>query len=245
MANDTITLVLDGEVSLSDFSKAVDGLSDLISSLTEEVAKSPDIDWIVVGLEAGSATATIQGIPRTKVQRADVEKVIGAYERVGKSLQNRKPPPYSQQVIKSVRSITSVLNSKIPSVRFETEETESIVSQAPTSQLKPHAKDFITHNLGAVRGRVQSLSKRGGLRFTLYDIIDDYAISCYLRPGSEELMRDAWDRLAIVQGVVTRNPGTGHAMSVRDISLVKVFEEQDGLDYRKAFGVAPTTSKVR
>ena len=42
---------------------------------------------------------------------------------------------------------------------------------------------------GAIEGRVQSLSQRKGLRFTLYYQEFDRAVSCYLSEGQEERMR--------------------------------------------------------
>ena len=55
-------------------------------------------------------------------------------------------------------------------------------------------------SIGAITGRVQTLSNRAGLRFNLYDTLFDKAVACYLALGQEEFMREAWgqrDRVSI------------------------------------------------
>ena len=71
--------------------------------------------------------------------------------------------------------------------------------------------------IGTVTGRVQTLQARGSLRFTLYDLVHDKAISCFLRPGAEDLMRGAWGNVVEVTGLVTRDAVTDRPRSVRDV----------------------------
>jgi hypothetical protein len=80
------------------------------------------------------------------------------------------------------------------------------------------------------------LQQRRGLRFVLYDTLHDKAVICYLAPEHEDLMRDAWGRLAEVTGMVTRDPVTDRPRTVRQVTDVRVIEELDRYAFRAARG---------
>lgn len=101
-------------------------------------------------------------------------------------------------------------------VRLETAEGEATIQSAEARTSGPP----LVKSYGAVTGRVQTLSNRNGLRFTLYDLIHDKAISCYLALGQEELMRGLWGRLATVEGTVSRDRVARRAVAVRQVSKV-------------------------
>jgi hypothetical protein len=123
-------------------------------------------------------------------------------------------------------------------VRFETAEAEATVEVvAPTKSATPYPQTF-----GAVEGRIQTLSSRGGLRFTLYDTLHDKAVSCYLTEGFEDQMRDAWGRRAVVEGRVTRHPETGRPLAIRGITAVEVLPEVARHAYRDLRGLSPRES---
>ncbi len=94
-------------------------------------------------------------------------------------------------------------------------------------------------SIGAITGRVQTLSSRSGLRFNLYDTIHDRAVACYLGPGQEEIMRGAWGNRATVVGRVSRDPLTGKPISIRDIRKVELLDDVAPGAYRQARGVVP------
>ena len=90
---------------------------------------------------------------------------------------------------------------------------------------------------GGVTGRIQTLSSRGGLRFTLFDTLFDRAVSCYLAEGQEELMRDVWGRMAVVEGLVTRDRVTGRPQVIRGVRRVAIVREADPDAYLASRGV--------
>ena len=92
---------------------------------------------------------------------------------------------------------------------------------------------------GAIEGRIETLSKRKGLRFVLYDTVHDRAVACYLREGQEELMRGGWGRRAIVEGLITRDAVTGLPASIRQVSHIEFLPETSQGSYRNARGVIP------
>lgn len=238
MAKDTLTLVLNGEVSLSDFSEAIRNLFNLVDGLHNDLARGKHIEWRIEGLEAGSATATVRGIVEDKADTPDVERVVTAYENVGRSIKEGRQFSYSTRVKTAAEKIIGLVNEHIKSVRFETSDADFEFSK-PMSEFSALATVNVCENTyGCVRGRVQSMTSRGGLRFTLYDLIDDRAISCYLATGSEDIMREAWGKLVIVEGLVRRDPESGRATSVRQVKDIQVISEGKPGDYREAIGAA-------
>lgn len=232
--SETVTLALEGDVTLDGFARAVDGWRKLIDALSKEHAKGASIEWTVEGLEVGSALATIRGESRIP---AAVEEVAAAYLSIGRAESQRATIPYAAPVRRALDQITHVLNGKIQAIRFETAEGEATI-QSPDAKagfgLQP------TTAYGAVSGRVQALSNRGSLHFTLYDLLYDKAVSCYLESGREETMRELWGRLATVEGWVARDAITGRPLTVRRIQGVYPRPEIVPGSFREAAGVLPS-----
>lgn len=232
MANDTITLALSGEVSLDQFAAAVKDFSALVDALSAEIAGQDRAEWIVEYLDAGSATMTFAG---QATEEETVERIARAYAVVGHSLAKGEALPYSDKVQSAARRITGVLDGTVTAVRFETqEETATVVS--PSVQAEAQRQ---LHAYGSVEGRVQTLTSRGGLRFVLYDSLFGKAVYCYLQAGGEEMMRGAWDRRAVVEGWVSREPVTGRPVSIRQVMGVRLLDEIERGSYRKARGAVP------
>jgi hypothetical protein len=94
-------------------------------------------------------------------------------------------------------------------------------------------------SLGAIEGRIQTLSNRKGLRFVVFDILNDRAVSCYLSEGQEDRMREIWGKRAIVEGEISREKETGRPLAIRHITDIKVLEEIGRGGYLRARAIAP------
>lgn len=243
--NDTITLVLDGEVSLDTYAKAIQSFHALIAALSQDVALNPSLTWVVSSLQGGSATSTVRG----GGPKDDVATVVHAYEAVGEAAQNHKAIPYTPKVEAETRRILKLVEGgAVESMRFETQNKDAIVRRDHLKLVKgegiPQAQVDATA-FGAVVGRVDTLSRRDGLRFVLYDALNDKAVSCYLKPGHEEEMRNVWGKLATVSGVIRRDQVTGRPLSIRQVTDVRILPEGTANDWRAARGVvtgSPTIS---
>lgn len=231
MADNTLTLELEGDVTLADFAKSVQHFNRLIAELSHEVAGDANIDWYIDDLQAGSALATIAGV---YTDEAAVQSVIQAYEKVGEALQAYRPIPYSRTVEQEARAIVRLVDEKITAVRFQTARADFVVYSEFTPNLRLSAKPRTS--FGTVKGRVQTLSSRGKLKFTLYDNIFDKSITCYLSTGQEETMKDVWGELVTVTGQVTRDSETGRAKTVRDITAIEPVRFVAPGSYRRAKG---------
>lgn len=236
--SDTLTLVLDGRVTLDDFAKAVAHFQQLVVALSREVAAHASIEWVVTGLQSGSATATVQGLGPER----EVEVVVRAYEQVGQAMEQHRSVPFSPLVQREARSLASLIDGRIESIRFETDRIDALIRgpDVLASLSITVEGGFPQDAYGAVEGIVDTLSRRGGLRFTLYDSLFDKAVSCYLVPGYEEVMRNVWGRKAVVLGRIRRDALTGRPLSVRQITTVQTVGEGRRGDWRMARGAAPS-----
>lgn len=233
MANDTITLRLSGDVYLDDYLAAIREFRSLVGALGKDVARGADIEWRTEELAAGSAATTLIGVAKEEDQQPAVEEIVRAYERVGKAMERGGVVPYSQEVIDAAQGITSVLNGRIDEILFETDETEAVITSAIAHSGDP--TQTALYSYGAIEGRVQTLSSRTGLKFTLYDVFGR-GIQCHLEKGDEDMMRDAWDKWVVVEGTIRRD-AAGKPISIRKITDVVPREPGGALDYRKARGI--------
>ena len=229
MAKDTITFELGGRVEIRDLENGIIAFRRLVSALTP---RNADVAWVVEDLQPGSAVATLRG------EAADpdiIEKIVNDYEDIGHTLSRREElTPYRNQVKNAAHAIVE-LTSGVEYVRFETLDDDYLIYS--NRQIPIEASPSVS--IGAVTGRVQTLSNRGGLRFNLYDTVHDRAVACYLSSGQESLMREAWGRLAMVSGRVSRDASTGRPIAIRQIINVDILEEGPPGSYRRARGAVP------
>ena len=239
--SDTVTLALQGTVPLSEFSTAVARLHGLIGALAIE-AQAGGVTWQIEALEGGSASMTARGVAENGVPPERIDRVVRDYLEVGRALEQRTTIPYPPAVRREAEALVEVLKSaRIEEVRFETDESEAIVRQV--SEARGGTRDAPTTQrrgaYGAVTGRVQTLTSRNSLRFVVYDHIYDRGVPCYLVEGREDMMREMWNRMAHIEGWVTRDPESGRPLAVRRVTRVTPITEAEPRDYLQARGVLP------
>lgn len=236
MSDNTLTIALEGDVKLSEFNTAMRHFQSLVDLLSRELAEGTEIDWMIEDLYYGSAIATVAGIA---LEDEPVLKVVDAYSKVGQSLERREPIPFSSAVAREAGKIAAVVSDKIIAVRFQTADTEATIYGAYDAERLSTPSKLIS--FGSVKGRVQAISNRGKLRFTLYDSIFDKQVSCYLQDGQETQMREIWGKQVFVTGQVTREPEFGRATAVRNITSIDPVIEIKSGSYRDTRGILPWT----
>jgi hypothetical protein len=234
MADVTISVALEGaEIPFPSFVNAVTELNRLVRALSTEVAKDSQLAWQVGALEVGSAIATMSG----RVLSGDPDgttRVGVAYERVAEALARGGVIPYSLKIRRPANALAKLLNGDVTGVRLETPQRDFTILAGPS---QPEVR--MAPTLGAVEGRIQTLTNRGSLRFTLYDILEDHAVSCYLTPGNEDMIQQLWGQLATVEGEIRRDPLTGRPTAVRRITAVTPIEVLGPDAWRAARGAVP------
>ena len=231
MATDTLTLALEGDVSLQEFTQAMSNFRDIVEALTGEVAANARVEWLIEDLQAGSAIATVRGVTE---QAEIIGAVIIAYLTVGHALQMNQPIPYSERVRRPAKALSRLLDGHITSLRFETAQEDVIVDNRG---LESGVAIQPLKSYGVVNGVVETLTKRRGLKFTIYDGIFDRPVTCYLKEGQEDFIRDFWGKQVTVSGKIYRNAQNGRPYAVRDITYVRLTDNVPPGSYRRARGV--------
>jgi hypothetical protein len=243
--DNTVTLVLDGRVPLSEFAKGMVGFNELVSALSEEVANG-SVGWVLDDLQYSSAIATARGEGSTK----DIDRVVLAYADVGKTLEARDGLRYGPKVLRAVEKIVDI---SVERVRFETASSDALIplktgtgfevneekSPSPMLQIVRSRKPAF----GGITGRIQTLTSRGGLRFTLFDTHQDKAVSCYFEEGKQDQVRDLWGKMAVVEGMIARDPVNGRPLAIREVREITPLPEPCGrYDFELARGASPSRS---
>ena len=140
--------------------------------------------------------------------------------------------PYSLQVRKRAQFLKEIVNDRVTAIRFETAGDTAVVSLSPESENR--RKTVIA--LGTVEGRVQTLTSRSALRFTIYDSLFDRPVSCYLSEDQRDQMISVWDRQATVEGWITRDADTGRPLVVRQIRSITPVDDVPRGSYLQARG---------
>jgi hypothetical protein len=234
MASDSVTLVLNGDPTLDDLATALDGLRDLLLGLEQGIVPGNHIAWVVDDLQRSSALVALRG---EADDSSVVEAVASAYLDAGKHLHSspHTPVPYNKVAQRGATKLVQVLKEAVPSIRFETLIDDITFSRQVNAPPAPSQVPVLAA-YGAIEGRLQTLSNRGGLRFTLYDLLHDKAVSCYPEPGRTDIVRDAWGHLAVVEGWVKRDPESGRPLTIRNVRRVAVIPEAPAGDWRRAYG---------
>jgi hypothetical protein len=255
MADNTVTLVVNGEVSLETFSQALAHFNELIQGLNEETNAS--VEWLIQDLQVSSAVVASMG----KGEAKQVENIVVAYEDVASSLEKDTEIKHSPRVNKAALQLRSLPDKRVPSILMQTAKRDAVVqnrihlvpvstsvaiAELPVPQVAPKpAIGSIIPAYGAIEGRIQTLTNRGGLRFTLYDLLYDKAVSCYVAEGKQELLRDMWGKLAMVEGVISRDPENGRPLSIREVGGITPLSDAGGpLEYQEARGAAPSLNTL-
>jgi hypothetical protein len=227
-----LSIKLNGDVTLADFTEVMNHFSTLIEELTSDVGEKAQIDWEIIKLESGSATAVVMGKSQNEFA---VDKVVHAYEVIAKSITESKPIPYSETIAREARSITNVINGKIKSIEMNTKDYNITID----CSIQDVTDEKIGYSIGTVTGWVETLSKHGKMRFILYDILFDRAVTCYLAKNQEGLMLDAWDKKITVAGKVFRESATGRPYQVKDINYIEEKKTSPKGSFIRAQGIIP------
>lgn len=164
-----------------------------------------------------------------------ISPILRAYAGIARDLQNLQEPAYSPKIRKHAHAIVQQIGANITSIRFETSDDEVTI----TAHRQNGTPSVPLKAFGTVGGRVQTLSSRYRLGFTLYDSLFDRAVHCYLKAGQQHLITDKWDKRVVVEGMISRDPDSGRPTAIRDIIDVLTIAEHEHGDYRDAAGLFP------
>lgn len=235
---DSITFRLEGEVEIGKLSDAFARFSAVLAELPR--SHNARVRWVLADLNYGSAIATARAVPLDDVSAPFVPIIVDEFLDAAQAVA-RGEPDAGRPVLRLVRNLTGVADDKNPVVLETAADDVVFTAPTPPTTAPPPPQPQAIRSLGTVRGRVETLSHRGELRFTLFELATDRAVSCYLPDDHEDLMRDAWGHVADVTGTVTRDATTGRPRSIRRVTAVDVIREGDPADYLRARGAVRGT----
>lgn len=233
MKNETLTLTLGGVVPFDKFTQAMRDFDRLVESLTKDIGKGATIDWLLDDLSSGSAVVTLRGISESPEA---VARVSRAYITVGQSIETGLPIPYGPDIVRAAENLTAIVTGSITSIQFESSgEVAVVTGKAPRGE--PPIATVGAH--GSVEGRIETVTHRRWTGFVLYDLLNDQAIRCYLQPDQEDIVRDAWNRRAVVRGWIRRDPYSGRPVAVNPVHSIEIVEDIEPGAFLRARGISP------
>ena len=160
MADKTVTLKLQGGVTLRSLASAVTNFSNLISELSAE-AKARGMQWDITGLEAGSAELTAQANLHDGFRDDQADFVVASYAKIGQELaEHQQLTQYRQRIRKPALALAEFATlGVVEEVVFETPEVDAIVRPEPRASSAaatfPAPIALPVPAFGAVTGRVR------------------------------------------------------------------------------------------
>lgn len=235
MPNNTLTFEIGGQIQLKDLDTGIRLFTRLINTLTPR----DGVVWIVHDLQPGSAEVTL----KCEAAEAVAERVMRDCESIGKHMSNGtsdyEPVLFAidkrgaMEAAKKIREFAASESIEYVGIQMESMYFTIRPIDAPPPRSASRATD-----IGVITGRVQTLSNRGGLKFTLYDDTHDKAVTCFLRSGQEGIMREAWGRRAKVTGAIKRDT-VGKPTVINEIADVELIAEVPPDAYKQARGAIP------
>ena len=234
MMENHVKFHLGGEVTIEQFSDACARFSHVLAALS--LSHSAEVRWVLAGLDYGSAAAMARAVPLDDEasQRIPVmyDNYIDAAQRVQEGSLDRAFP-----LDREMHDLMALADENHP-ITIQT-DSKQVVVRAPIPSLTLTAAEEPNEDmksLGTVRGRVETLSRRRGLTFRLYELTTDSAVVCYMDPNLEDTMRGVWGHIADVTGTVLRDAKTDKPLWIRRVTNVDPVDEGDPSGYLRARG---------
>jgi hypothetical protein len=232
MARTTLSLELEGEVTLADLAQAIQTVQRMADLVSDRVAHGATVRWVVRDLEAGSARAEAVGVYEDETV---VDRIIEEIEESAKASEFMRPGDPALQA--EIDQLTAMVNGSITAIRLGGTERYELRPQAVgVMPLMVVASDR-SSDLGEVSGRVEAMNSHDARWFNVYDLIDNKRVRCTLSQALEGQMKDIWQRLVTVEGRVQRDAVSGRPLAVTEVTNITIHDEPDPGAWRSAIGV--------
>src|SRR5262249_46580164 len=96
MADETVTIALNGDVPIDQFATAIVHWSAMIALLTEHISPGAKAEWIIEDLQPGSATTTIRGEATDSAVLRPVRRAVVA---IGRDMEANREPATLQRFV--------------------------------------------------------------------------------------------------------------------------------------------------
>lgn len=233
MSDLTVSLSLEGDVTIETVAKSAKALHRLLIALAGEVGPKVKIEWIPEGLEVGSLHTIYEARPLKGTTASEAGQVVERYGQLGHRLERREELPNSRVVAEAAERLLKDLRPSVEELVLGTATGDAVIDlRAPHSAQRAQR----WQSIGSVTGRVQTLRGRSSLQFVVYQEWTDHAVRCYARDDQAEELRSIWGRRTRVQGTLTRLPRPNRIVSIRNISAIEALPDEPPARFESARG---------
>lgn len=187
-----LTLDLRGELPAEKFERAISAFFVLIREVTNKaLSEKQRIRWTVT---VRSGSAIVNAIPHFD---ADTERpameILHAVPSGIRSLESgveEMPKLFTRDAVKAVRILGKLRGMKatdLTAIRIRSDSDKSVVTTKSVAVVDTLIGGQ-RQSYGAIEGKMQTITERGGFRFVIYDSLHDQRIDCFI---DEELMEEA------------------------------------------------------
>ena len=234
-----VVLYLDGRISARRFRQAVTAFLDFVEEITTHAAGRPNaVEWVI---SAKGGSINLAARPEAIGSRAPTKKVVRSVASGMRLLARRaqRPQHFTNKALRRLRTLSSVAADKqVKTVQIRVDSQEIALKGDVADHLgillETPVKDY-----GAIEGRLQTLSERGGFHFAVYDDLTDEAIRCEVpKDRAEEAWKSFGKRVTVSGEVKYDKIGTPVSITVNHISAFA--DDSDLPDADDAYGVLST-----
>lgn len=149
-----------------------------------------------------------------------------------------RPKYFSDNVLNEINELTSVIDSRraeVDKIRIWTNTRTNTLSTRTMANvdsiLGPHYE-----GPGSVEGRLETITERRGLRFVVYQSINDRPVNCYFDEQLISQITVAFGKRIYVRGIV-RYRRSGEPISIK-VEEFRVFPDSTGLpQFKDVLGI--------
>ena len=238
MGEDCVKIHVGGELPVDKLSEVFARFSQVLDALSE--SHSADVRWVIAGLDYGSASALARAVPRDDEAQRRIPAMCDDYTDAARRVQDGNADR-TFLLHRQMRELLVLADDAHPIV-VESGRQRVVVeaSVAPLALPAADGWEQDATSLGTVRGRVETLSRRKALSFSLYELTTDTPVRCFVVPGLEDTMRDVWGHIADVTGTVRRGAGTDRPLWIRRVTKVDRVDAGNPKGYLRARGAIRT-----
>lgn len=236
-----ITLDIDSPRITSDmFTRGVNAFFGFTNAVANDVSKKDHaVDW-VVSVKHGSVNIivspeTLNGTPEiVSTTFQALEDGIAIIEA-----KDERPNHFSDDALRKIQTLASIVDGKNKEA-----SCVKVWINSNKRQLTHHTVANVNSILGteskaygSVEGKLHMMADRkGGLRFDIYDRINDYTVKCHFKDEMVDEVTKGFRKRVFVHGLL-RYRRDGKIISVEDIDEFKILGEKELPNFYDVLGI--------
>ncbi len=238
-----VTFKFYGNPTIDEYAYFVSNSRHLVKSVTASSVKNnrrqPNkLHWYPSNASVnGSVLITYSALTQNQ---DSFERFQDAFFRVGDALRTGEEIGFTHRVEKYAQNLRKVIKDEDDTLVFENQTHETVIKP----DYRPASNPSAVSAYDEVKGTIETISSRHGLRFILYDAIFDRAVTCYVDSEEDErMLAENFRELVTVNGLVSRDPETDRPLKITKIrNICKVAQRK--YSWRDVEGIIKLSSEM-